>query len=70
MVAIRRHRGLSQQRLADACGIHRAAVAAIEGDKRTVSLGEAIGICAALGVNLAEMVDRSPLILRVETPID
>lgn len=70
MVGIRGVRKMTQQQLADACGVHRAVIAGIEGGSRGIRLGEAVRICDALLVSLAEMVDAKPLSVHINVPID
>lgn len=61
---------MTQEQLATACGLNRFVVAAIETGARGIRLGEALDLCAALGVDLAAMVNEAPMALHFETPID
>lgn len=63
---------MSQRQLADACGVHRMTISAIECGRRSIKLGEAVAISAALGVELGPLVSAEPLVLHVHTevPID
>ena len=47
---LRRTRGYSQESFADACGLHRTYVGAIERGERNVSIDNIERIAAALGV--------------------
>jgi transcriptional regulator with XRE-family HTH domain len=56
--ALRTAAGLTQQQVASAAGnaMHRSAIAKIEAGDRSVSVGEAVQLARALGVDLAELV--------------
>ena len=49
---VRRSQGLSQDELAEKCGIGRATIATIESGRQSVSLKQAYKICLALEQNL------------------
>lgn len=57
MTAVRNARRLSGNRLAAKLGRHERFIYDIERRHRKVSVGEAIEICAALGVDLIAMAD-------------
>jgi putative transcriptional regulator len=54
---LRAERGLTQQNLADAIGVSRQTVNAIEGEKYSPSLEAAFQIAAALGRGLGEVFE-------------
>lgn len=54
---LRAERGLTQQELADAIGVSRQTVNAIEGEKYSPSLEAAFQIAAALGKRLDEVFE-------------
>ena len=54
--ALRRYKGLTQQQLADACGIHRITLARIEHGGYSPSVDVAAKIAVALGVTIDELV--------------
>lgn len=66
---VRRVRGLTQEQVAATVGINRSAIAEIETGRRGVRLGEALDLCAALGVDLAEMCAPGPLTVTVATRV-
>lgn len=66
IVNLRRYRDMSQQALADAAGMPRFALQAVEVGQRNLRLGEAIALCTALGVELGAVVSGQPLVLRTE----
>lgn len=70
IASVRRVRQMTQQQLAEAIGIHQAAMSGIEAGKRYMRLGEAIAACAALGVDLGEVVSEEPLTLRTEVQFE
>jgi transcriptional regulator with XRE-family HTH domain len=63
-------RQMTQQQLAEAIGIHQAALSGIESGKRYLRLGEAIALCTALGVDLGEVVSDEPFTLRTEVQFE
>lgn len=64
---LRRYRDLTQKQLADAVGMTRGALAAMEEGDRNLRLGEAVAICEVLQVDLAALVSPEPL--NIEVPI-
>jgi transcriptional regulator with XRE-family HTH domain len=52
---LRLEKGLSQERLAELCGMHRNYIGAIERAERTPSIVAADKIARALGTTVAEM---------------
>jgi transcriptional regulator with XRE-family HTH domain len=70
--SLRKIRKMSQRQLAEACGMHRMAINAIEAGSRSIKLTEAAAIAEALGVELGPLVSDEPLVLHVHTevPID
>lgn len=57
--SVRRQResqGLSQEKLADLCGVHRTYIGGIERGERNPTLKTMIKISNALGVPLSEMI--------------
>ena len=52
--AMRRRRGLSQEELADAAGLHRTHISLIERGLREPSLDTLVKLCRGLGVSPAE----------------
>lgn len=61
---------MSQRQLAEACGMTRDAITAIESGRRPIRLDEAIAICDALDVELGALVSTAPLVVHVAIPID
>ncbi|MEX0775283.1 MAG: helix-turn-helix transcriptional regulator [Phycisphaeraceae bacterium] len=53
---LRQERGISQERLADAAGLHRTHISLIECDRRSVRLETLERLALALGVEPAELV--------------
>ena len=49
--------GWSQEKLAEACGLHRTYVGAVERGERNVSLENIVEIALALGVKPAELME-------------
>ena len=56
--ALRKDRGLSQQGLADAANLDRSYISAVENGKQNVSFATLKGISDALGVGVAELINR------------
>jgi len=54
--ALRVERGLSQEELAHSAGVHRTYVGSIERAERNVSIDSIERLCAALGVDLVDLV--------------
>lgn len=53
---LRLEKGLSQEALADLCGLHRTYMGGIERGERNVSLLNIVRIAKALDVNITELV--------------
>jgi transcriptional regulator with XRE-family HTH domain len=53
---LRLDHGISQEGLADRCGLHRTYVGGIERGERNVSFGNLLKLAVALGVPLSELV--------------
>ena len=49
--------GWSQEKLAEACGLHRTYIGAVERGERNVSLENIVEIARALGVRPAELME-------------
>lgn len=69
ILQLRQHRKMTQQQLADATGMNRSAVWAVETGRRYIRLGEAVAICAALSVDLGALVAEEPLVLVTSTEV-
>ncbi|WP_124330050.1 helix-turn-helix domain-containing protein [Desulfonema ishimotonii] len=52
----RKHKGLSQEKLADICGLHRTYVGAVERGERNVTLSTLEVFSASLGVSVPELL--------------
>lgn len=61
---------MTQQQLAEAIGIHQAAMSAIESGKRYLRLGEAVALCTALDVDLGKVISDEPFTLHTEVVFD
>ena len=57
MRARRRELGLTQERLAEACGLHWTYLGQIERGRRNIGLLNIVRIAAALGTSPAELLD-------------
>lgn len=57
---VRARLGLSQEELADVCGLHRTYVGAIERAERNVTLSTLEAFSAALGVAIPELLTPRP----------
>lgn len=53
---LRRIKGLSQEKLADICGIHRTYVGSIERSERNVTLSSLELLANALGVSVVQLL--------------
>jgi transcriptional regulator with XRE-family HTH domain len=56
--SIRKEQQLSQDELADQCGLHRTYIGAVERGERNITLINAEKIANALQVSLSELVSR------------
>lgn len=54
---IRQQAGLSQEKLAEACGLHRTYVGGVERGERNVSLLNIVVLARALGVKPADLLE-------------
>jgi transcriptional regulator with XRE-family HTH domain len=54
---LRRERNLSQEQLAERCGLHRTYVGGIERGERNLGLKNVAAIAKALRVTLSDLVD-------------
>jgi transcriptional regulator with XRE-family HTH domain len=57
---LRRERGLSQEGLADRCGLHRTIVGAVERAERNISIDNIERLAIALDLDVAELLSPSP----------
>lgn len=56
----RKSRGLSQEKLADLCGLHRTYVGSVERQERNVTLATLEAFSKALGVSVPELLTPNP----------
>lgn len=56
---LRNERGVSQERLAELAGLHRTYVGDVERGERNVSLVNIQRLARALGVRMADLLDRA-----------
>ena len=54
--AFREARGMSQERLADLCGLHRTYIGAVERGERNVTLSTLEVLASVVGVSVAELL--------------
>jgi transcriptional regulator with XRE-family HTH domain len=54
--AIRRQKGLSQEKLAEICGLHRTYVGSVERAERNVTLSTLEAFATALGVSVPDLL--------------
>ena len=57
--ALREHRGLSQEALADQSGLHRTYISSIERGQRNVGLDNVLRIASALGVPASALFEET-----------
>jgi transcriptional regulator with XRE-family HTH domain len=55
---LRHDRGLSQEELADSCGLHRTYVGSVERGERNVTLSSLELLAKALGVSVVKLLTR------------
>lgn len=68
IAAVRKHREISQQEMAAAIGMRRAAVSAIECGRKHLRFAEAVAMCRVLDLDLSAVAADEPLVLeKVET---
>lgn len=60
MRAVRISRNLSQEDLADACGLHRTYIGSVERCERNISIDNMEKIATALGVELQALLSKAP----------
>jgi transcriptional regulator with XRE-family HTH domain len=58
IVRWRRSRGLSQEELADVCGLHRTYVGSVERGERNVTLSTLEVFATALGVSVTDLLTK------------
>jgi len=56
VLRLRQKRGLSQEALAEVCGLHRTYIGAVERTERNVSLSTIATLATALGVSVPELL--------------
>lgn len=54
----RRSRGISQERLAELCGLHRTYVGSVERAERNVTLSTLEAIAQGLGISVSALITR------------
>ncbi|HVV76779.1 MAG TPA: helix-turn-helix transcriptional regulator [Mycobacteriales bacterium] len=59
VAALRHERGLSQEQLADASGLHRTYIGQVEGGHRNVALRNIYRLVDALGMTVGRLCDRT-----------
>lgn len=55
---LRKDRGLSQEDLADRCGLHRTYIGSVERGERNVTLGSLEVIANSLGISVPELLSK------------
>jgi ribosome-binding protein aMBF1 (putative translation factor) len=60
MRAYRRAKKVSQEKLADMCGLHRTYVGSVERSERNITIGSLSVLAKALGVSVAELLTGKP----------
>lgn len=58
ILAFRKTKGLSQEELADLCGLHRTYIGSVEREERNVTLSTLEVLAAALGVSVPELLTK------------
>lgn len=58
IVRLRRSKGLSQEELADVCGLHRTYVGSVERGERNVTLSTLEVFAGALGVSVTDLLTK------------
>lgn len=56
---LRRKRGLSQEELADACGLHRTYVGSVERSERNVTLGTLEVLASAFEITVPQLLTKT-----------
>ena len=56
MRAARTAKGMSQEALADACGLHRTYIGSVERGERNISIDNMERIAVALGIDLQDLL--------------
>ena len=56
---LRQHKGVSQERLAELCGLHRTYVSSVERGERNISLLNIAKLAAALDVSLTDIMPKA-----------
>jgi transcriptional regulator with XRE-family HTH domain len=56
MHSLRRAKGLSQEKLAEACHLHRTYIGSVERGERNISIDNMERIAAGLGTDVADML--------------
>lgn len=58
IIRLRRSKGLSQEELADVCGLHRTYVGSVERGERNVTLSTLEVLASALGVSVIDLLSK------------
>lgn len=54
---LRQEKGLSQEQLADCCGLHRTYVGSVERGERNITLSSLEALAGALGVRVVDLLN-------------